>query len=140
MQYLSSKKCLSIAVTDLILFLAAVALCALTAFAVGDKFTMIVGFVGVATVAVLGLPSAYYFYMYMRYKTQMNGASVSVGVITNWNKSMFHRSTASVSMKINGAECSTPAYFSAEEAHAMVGRTVKYAIIENTLFIYDEVR
>ena len=58
------------------------------------------------------------------------------GVIANWEAGFF-RYTGAVIVKVDDKEYSTSAYFSNEEAKEMVGKTVSYAIISETLFIYE---
>ncbi len=49
----------------------------------------------------------------------------------------FFRYTGAVIIKTDDKEYSTSAYFSQEEAKEMVGKKVSYAIISDTLFIYE---
>ncbi len=81
-------------------------------------------------------PGAYYLIMFFVFKNKCEKVSPSVGVITNW-ESGFFRYTGAVIMKVGDTEYSTSAYFSSEKAKEMVGKTVSYAIINQTLFIYE---
>lgn len=92
--------------------------------------------VNIANFACLLLPSMYYLVMFFIFKNKCKKIVPADGVITNWEQG-FYRYAGSVIIKLNDNEYSTSAYFSIEEAKDMVGKTVSYAIIADTLFIYE---
>ena len=74
--------------------------------------------------------------MFFVFKKKCESATPVDGVIANWEAGSF-RYTGAVIVKVDDKEYSTSAYFSNEEAKEMVGKTVSYAIISDTLFIYE---
>ena len=70
------------------------------------------------------------------FKKKCESATPVDGVIANWEAGFF-RYTGAVIVNVDDKEYSTSAYFSNEEAKEMVGKTVSYAIISDTLFIYE---
>ena len=92
--------------------------------------------VNVANFICLLLPGGYYLTMFFVFKKKCESAIHVDGVITNWEAGFF-RYTGAVIVKVDDKEYSTSAYFSNEEAKEMVGKTVSYAIIADTLFIYE---
>ena len=93
-------------------------------------FPSIVGFI------CLLPPGAYYLTMFFVFKKKCENVAPAEGVITNWEAG-FYRYTGSVIIKDGGKEYATSAYFSQKEAKELVGKTVSYAIIGDTLFIYE---
>ena len=58
------------------------------------------------------------------------------GVIQNWSLGM-PRGFASVSVKVDEQEYSSGSYFNYWECSDMVGKRVKYTIIDDVLFLYE---
>ena len=92
--------------------------------------------VNVANFICLLLPGGYYLTMFFVFKKKCESATPVDGVIANWEAGFF-RYTGAVIVKVDDKEYSTSAYFSNEEAKEMVCKTVSYAIIADTLFIYE---
>ncbi|MBR7116979.1 MAG: hypothetical protein IKC87_04645 [Clostridia bacterium] len=92
--------------------------------------------VNVVDFVFLLLPGGYYLAMFFVFNKKSKSTTPEDGVIINW-ESGFFRYTGSVIVKVDGKEYSTAAYFSQEEAKEMVGKAVSYAIIADTLFIYE---
>ncbi len=74
--------------------------------------------------------------MFFIFKNKCQKIVPADGVITNWEQG-FYRYTGSVIIKLNDNEYSTSAYFSTDECKELVGKSVSYAIINETLFIYE---
>ena len=87
-------------------------------------------------IVFLLLPGAYYLITFFVYKKKCKNYTPKVGVITNWENG-FYRYTGCVILKEDDKEYSTSAYLSSDECRDMVGKTVSYAIISDTLFIYQ---
>ena len=85
---------------------------------------------------VLLLPAGYYTTMFFVFKKKCRNFTPVEGVITNWETG-FYRYSGSVIVEIDGKEYSTSSYFSHEECKELVGKMISYAIINETLFIYD---
>lgn len=92
--------------------------------------------VNIANFICLLLPGGYYLTMFFVFKKKCESATPVDGVIANWEAGFF-RYTGAVIVKVDEKEYSTSAYFSQEEAKEMVGKTASYAIIADTLFIYE---
>ena len=92
--------------------------------------------INIANFICLLLPGGYYLTMFFVFKKKCESATPVDGVIANWEAGFF-RYTGAVIVKVDDKEYSTSAYFSNEEAKEMVGKTVSYAIIADTLFIYE---
>ena len=92
--------------------------------------------INIANFICLLLPGGYYLTMFFVFKKKCESATPVDGVIANWEAGFF-RYTGAVIVKFDDKEYSTSAYFSNEEAKEMVGKTVSYAIISDTLFIYE---
>lgn len=80
-------------------------------------------------------PGAYYLFMFFIYKKKCGNFTPTEGVIMNWEVGFF-RGTGRVIVKVGEKEYSSSACFNHEEAKEMVGETISYAIIDDTLFIY----
>ena len=87
-------------------------------------------------IVFLLLPGGYYLISFFIYKRKCKDCTPKVGVITNWENG-FYRYTGCVILKEDDKEYSTSAYLSSDECRDMVGKTVSYAIIGDTLFIYQ---
>ena len=92
--------------------------------------------VNVANLVCLLLPGTYFLVMFFVYKKKCKNFTPVEGVIANWEAG-FYRYTGSVIIKVGDREYSTSAYFSNEECTELVGKSISYAIIDETLFIYD---
>lgn len=132
---LSSRKYLSTALKWLVPFVLLETLICLLLFTKTIE-TGIFAVVNTANFVCLLLPSMYFLIMFFIFKNKCKEIVPADGVITNW-KQGFYRYTGGVIIKLNDNEYSTSAYFSTEEAKDMVGKTVSYAIIADTLFIYE---
>ena len=84
---------------------------------------------------VLGLPSVYYFIMYFVYNQKSSAYSERDGVVSNWDKGFFEK-TARLCVIEDGKEYDSAAIFKCDEARSLVGNHIKYAIIDEMLFIY----
>lgn len=82
------------------------------------------------------IPGIYYLIMFFVFKKKCENFTPSEGVIVNWEAGFF-RPTGAVIVKVDDKEYSTSAYFNQDDAKEMVGKTVTYAIIDETLFIYE---
>lgn len=82
-------------------------------------------------------PSVCYFSMYYRYKKKCVGLLPREGVVQNWSLSSFDRFKGSVMIKDGGREYHSSSIFSKDEAREMVGKTVYYIILDDTLIIYE---
>ena len=74
--------------------------------------------------------------MFFVYKNKCKNFTPVEGVITNWEAG-FYRFTGGVIIKVDDKEYSTSAYFSNEECKELVGKSISYALIDETLFIYE---
>ena len=119
----------------------------LTPFAALEIIICILHFSGIAEETIFAMitvvnfvflliPGGYYIVMFFVFKRKSVSATPVEGVITNWEPGFF-RYTGALIVKVDGKEYSTSAYFNQEEAKEMVGKTVSYAIIADTLFIYE---
>lgn len=119
----------------------------LTPFALLEILICVLYFTGIAEATLFAMISvvnfvfllpfgAYYLTMFFVFKKKCEGATPVDGIIVNWEVG-FIRYTGAVIVKADDKEYSTSAYFSQEEAKEMVGKTVSYAIIADTLFIYE---
>lgn len=119
----------------------------LTPFVLLELLTCILYFTGNVEVALftiinivdivfLLLPGIYFLIMFFVFKKKCKSFTPVEGMIANW-ESGFYRYTGSVIIKINDKEYSTSAYFSNDECKELVGKIISYAIIDETLFIYD---
>lgn len=98
--------------------------------------TSVFAAVNIANFVCLLLPGMYFLITFFIFKNKCKKIVPADGVITNW-KQGFYRYIGSVIIKLNDNEYSTSAYFSAEECKELVGKSVSYAIINETLFIYE---
>lgn len=132
---LSLKKYLSTALKWLIPFVLLETLICLLSFTktVG---TGVFAVVNIADFVCLLLPGLYFLIMFFVFKNKCKKVVPADGVITNWEQG-FYRYTGSVIIKANDNEYSTSAYFSTEECKELVGKNISYAIINETLFIYE---
>lgn len=85
---------------------------------------------------LLLLPAGYYFVMFLVYKKKCMNFTPVEGVIANWEIGLF-RHTGCVIVNVDGKEYSSPSYFSYYDCKELVGKTISYAIIDETLFIYE---
>lgn len=92
--------------------------------------------INIVDIVFLLLPGIYFLIMFFVFKKKCKSFTPVEGMITNW-ESGFYRYTGSVIIKINDKEYSTSAYFSNDECKELVGKIISYAIIDETLFIYD---
>ena len=83
------------------------------------------------------LPAGYYFVMFLIFKKKCMNSTPVEGVVTNWETSSFYRYTGCIIVNVDGREYSSSAYFSCHECKELVGKTITYAIIDETLFIYE---
>lgn len=132
---LSTRKYLSTALKWLIPFVLLETLICLLLFTktIG---TGVFAVVNIANFVCLLLPGVYFSIMFFIFKNKCKKIVPADGVITNWEQG-FYRYTGSVIIKLNDNEYSTSAYFSTEECKELVGKSVSYAIINETLFIYE---
>lgn len=96
---------------------------------------------GLCIGAVLGgifylLPAVYYFYLCIAFKKKCENVEQKEGVITNWELG-FWRYGGCVCLKEGEQELLSSEIFGRTEAKELVGRTVKYAVIDEILFIYE---
>lgn len=103
-----------------------------TNIALGGIFAI----VNLADIVCLLIPGIYYLIMFFVFKGKCKGGVPAEGVITNWSAG-FWRYTGGVIIECDGKEYSTSAYFRDEECKGLVGKSVSYAIINETLFIYE---
>ena len=119
----------------------------LTPFALLEILICVLHFSGIAEATLFAMinvvnfvfilfPGSYYLTMFFVFKKKCESVTPVDGVIANWEAGFF-RYTGAVIVKVDDKEYSTSAYFSNEEAKEMVGKTVSYAIIADTLFIYE---
>lgn len=92
--------------------------------------------INIVDIVFLLLPGIYFLIMFFVFKKKCKSFTPVEGMIANW-ESGFYRYTGSVIIKVDGKEYSTSAYFSNYECRELVGKNVSYAIIDDTLFIYD---
>ena len=92
--------------------------------------------VNIINLVCLLIPGVYYLAMFFVFKRKCGSFTPSEGVITNWEAGFF-RYSGKVIIKTKEGEYSTSAYFSRYEAKETVGKTVSYAVIDETLFIYE---
>ena len=84
---------------------------------------------------LLGLLLAIYqFRKYLDLKKKCKEITPSEGVIFNWEGGKYN---GNVIIKVDGKEYKSSADFSHTECQEMVGKTVLYAIIDSSLFIYE---
>lgn len=75
-----------------------------------------------------------HFKKYLTLNKKCKDATPMEGVIFNWTGGKYN---GNVIIKHNGEEYTSSADFSHEECREMVGKTVLYAIIDSSLFIYE---
>lgn len=92
--------------------------------------------INIVDIVFLLLPGICFLIMFFVFKKKCKSFTPVEGMIANW-ESGFYRYTGSVIIKINDKEYSTSAYFSNDECKELVGKIISYAIIDETLFIYD---
>ena len=92
--------------------------------------------INIVNIVCLLIPGAYFLIMFFVYKQKCKNFIPTEGVISNWETG-FYRYTGSVIVKVDDKEYSTSAYFSNEECKELVGKNISYAIIDETLFIYE---
>lgn len=136
MKVLSLKKYLTYAFLFLSPFTFIMGICLCIYFSMSDKFAITVAVVSLASILTLLLPSIYYFYMYFKFKIKCKNIAPTNGVISTWEHGFF-RYTGAVIIKVNDTDYSTSAYFNYDDAKDLVGKTVSYAIIDETLIIYE---
>ncbi len=132
---LSLKKYLSFALKWLIPFAFLEILICVLFFASIIKSGLF-AFLFIISIICLLLPGAYFLTMFFIFKKKCKRFTPVDGVIANW-QSGFYRYTGSVIIKADDKEYSTSAYFTNEECKELVGKSVSYAIIDETLFIYE---
>ncbi len=132
---LSLRKYLSTALKWLIQFVLLETLICLLSFTKTIRTGVLV-VVNIADFVCLLLPGMYFLIMFFIFKNKCKKVVPADGVITNWEQG-FYRHTGGVIIKVNDNEYSTSAYFSTEECKDLVGKSVSYAIINETLFIYE---
>lgn len=96
----------------------------------------IFGIINIANIVCLLLPGSYYLAMFFLYRSKCKTFTLQEGNIINWEAGFF-RYTGKVILEIDGVEYSTSAYFSTDECKELVGKRISYAIINETLFIYN---
>ena len=109
-------------------------LCAI--YFTGVVETTFFAMLGVINFLFLLLPGVYYLTMFLVFKKRCEGVTPMDGVIVNWEAGFF-RGTGAVMIKVKDQEYTTSAYFSQEDAKEMVGKSVSYAVIDDTLFLYE---
>lgn len=102
----------------------------------GNVEATLFAIINIVDVVFLLLPGIYFLIMFFVFKKKCKGFTPAEGKIANWEAG-FYRYTGSVIIKVDGKEYSTSAYFSNYECRELVGKNVSYAIIDDTLFIYD---
>ncbi len=78
----------------------------------------------------------YYLSLFFFFKKKCKDLTPKEAVVANWAAGSF-RYTGKIIVKQDEEEYSTASYFSQEEAKNLVGKTVLYAIISDTLIIYE---
>lgn len=136
MKILSLKKYLTYAFLYLTPFIFIMGISILLHFTDAEKYSITIAVVRLFSILGLLMPALYYFYMYFKFKIKCKKISPITGVIANWQHG-FVRYTGSVIIKINDTEYSTSAYFNYDDAKDLVGKSVKCAIIDETLIIYE---
>ena len=92
--------------------------------------------INIIDVVCLLIPGSYYLIMFFVFRSKRKNVIPVEGVISNW-ESGFYRYTGAVTIKIDDKTYSTSAYFSSDECKELVGKTISYAIIYETLFIFE---
>ncbi len=88
--------------------------------------------------AIFILPfSVYHFIMYSRLKSRINDVAPTEMRVSNWRLSFLFRSSAAVTVELDGCEYWSAAYFSRDEAMRLVGKSISAAVIDGKLFVYD---
>ncbi len=93
-------------------------------------------FVTLVNAVCLLLPGLYFLVMFWVFRRKSANALPRDGVIVNWEAG-FYRYTGRVVIQSDGNAYATSAYFSTDECQALVGTAVSYAIINETLFLYE---
>lgn len=73
---------------------------------------------------------------YISMKKKCKKITPEVGTIFNWQAD-WNRPFGSVILKVGENEYSTSPYFLSEDCRRMVGKQVRYAIIDDVLFLYE---
>ncbi len=133
---LSLKKYISSALKLFIPFLVVIVSCIVVCFIdTIDAGTFCAIIIPISSI-LLFFPAGYYFITFFIFKKKCKEYTPVEGVIFNW-KASFYKYLGSVIIKIDDKEYATSAYFTHEECKNLVGKTILYAIIDETLFIYE---
>lgn len=90
---------------------------------------------GVVACISLGF-GVYNLCSYISMKKKCEKITPEVGTIFNWQAD-WNRPFGSVILKVGENEYSTSPYFLSEDCRRMVGKQVRYAIIDDVLFLYE---
>ncbi len=98
----------------------------------------VVGYIGFV-ICLFGFGSvvAYNVFCYIAYQKKVKDMVPKIGTIFNWNLSGHRSRLGCVTLKVDEKEFCSPHYFMADDAENMVGKTVSYVIVDDTLLIYE---
>ena len=136
MKYFSLQKYLGIALKFFIPFIFILTLCIILLINNGETIKITISVALFITILLLGLPAIYYFTLYLIFRKKCKKYTPREGVVYNWEIGFF-RYSGSVIVKDEDTEYSSSAYFYRDDAKELVGKTISYAIIDETLFIYE---
>lgn len=130
---LSLKKYLISALKFFASFLLSAILCFVLCF-IGNNEAFVLIVLPIACMILL-LLAGYYFAMFLNFRKKCSNFMPVEGVVFNWEAGS--KFSGSIIVNVEGEEYSTSSYFSYEECKALVGKTISYAIIDETLFVYE---
>jgi len=134
---LSLKKYLMSAAKLLALFLFIGILCLVVCFVDTIDTGIFLALVIPVSCIFLLFPAGYYCWIFFVFNKKSKNIAPVEGVVTNWEAGFFYRGTGGIIVNVDGKEYATSAYFSCDECKQLVGKTVSYAIIDETLFVYE---
>ena len=130
---LSLKKYLASALKFFASFLLSAILCFVLYF-IGENESLVLIVPTIACMILL-LLAGYYFAMFLVYRKKCANFIPVEGTVFNWEAGS--KFSGSIILSVEGKEYSTSSYFSYEECKELVGKTISYAIIDETLFVYE---
>ncbi len=136
MKYFSLQKYLGVSLKFFIPFIFLFVLCIFLLTNSGETIKITISVTLFFTILCLGLPTIYYFTLYLIFRNKCKKYTPCEGVVYNWEIGFF-RYSGSVIVKVEDTEYSSSAYFYRDDAKELVGKTISYAIIDETLFIYE---
>lgn len=132
---LSLKRFLSAAMKWLIPFVCLEALI-IVLFATqiaGESFFAVISLVNAV---LLLFPGATYLAQYVYYGRRCRGLTPTVGVVKTWQAGFF-RYTGGLTVQIGGRDYETAACFGCGECRELVGKTVRCAVVGETVILYE---